>query len=173
MLSTLDTSDFSNLQEVGEKCRQLMLSRSFHKELEEIIKEGHDYLTGKYGEGVSFAARSSATAEDLPNASFAGQQETYLNVTGIDNLLKACHRCYASLFTDRAIKYRTDNGLEYIKVALSVGVQLMVRSDMACSGVTFSLDPDTGFEKVALIAGAWAPFVWKKRSVKGSQLRNL
>jgi pyruvate,water dikinase len=104
---------------------------------------------------VSFAARSSATAEDLPNASFAGQQETYLNVKGLENLIKACHRCYASLFTDRAIKYRNDNGFEHTKVALSVGVQLMVRSDKACSGVMFSLDPDTGFEQVALVAGAW------------------
>ncbi|PKL80772.1 MAG: phosphoenolpyruvate synthase [Ignavibacteriae bacterium HGW-Ignavibacteriae-4] len=155
LLSTLDTDNFSNLHEVGEKCRQLMLSGSFNKELEDKIKEGYDYLLGQYGEGVTFAARSSATAEDLPNASFAGQQETYLNVTGIDNLLKACHRCYASLFTDRAIKYRSDNGFEHSKVALSIGVQLMVRSDKACSGVMFTLDPDTGFEKVALIAGAW------------------
>ena len=155
VLSKLDTDNFSNLHEVGEKCRQLMLSGSFNKELEGKIKEGYDYLIGQYGEGVTFAARSSATAEDLPNASFAGQQETYLNVTGIDNLLKACHRCYASLFTDRAIKYRSDNGFEHSKVALSIGVQLMVRSDMACSGVMFTLDPDTGFEKVALIAGAW------------------
>lgn len=155
VLSTLDTDNFSNLHEVGEKCRQLMLSGSFNKELEGKIKEGYDYLIGQYGEGVTFAARSSATAEDLPNASFAGQQETYLNVTGIDNLLKACHRCYASLFTDRAIKYRSDNGFEHSKVALSIGVQLMVRSDMACSGVMFTLDPDTGFEKVVLIAGAW------------------
>lgn len=155
VLSSLDTDNFSNLHEVGEKCRQLMLSGSFNKELEGKIKEGYDYLIGQYGEGVTFAARSSATAEDLPNASFAGQQETYLNVTGIDNLLKASHRCYASLFTDRAIKYRSDNGFEHSKVALSVGVQLMVRSDKACSGVMFTLDPDTGFEKVALIAGAW------------------
>lgn len=155
VLSKLDTKDFSNLHEIGEECRQLMLSGSFNNELEEKIKEGYDYLIAQYGEKVSFAARSSATAEDLPNASFAGQQETYLNVTGIDNLIKACHRCYASLFTDRAIKYRSDNGFEHSKVALSVGVQLMVRSDKACSGVMFSLDPDTGFEKVALIAGAW------------------
>ncbi|EIA07146.1 phosphoenolpyruvate synthase [Flavobacterium frigoris] len=154
-LSKLDTSDFANLHQVGGKCRQLILSGSFHKELKEKIKEGYNYLTTKYGEKVSFAARSSATAEDLPNASFAGQQETYLNVTGIDNLLKACLRCYASLYTDRAIKYRTDNGFEHSKVALSVGVQVMVRSDKACSGVMFSLDPDTGFEKVVLIAGAW------------------
>ncbi len=153
--SSLNTDNFSNLQEVGKKCRQLMLSGSFHQKLEEKIKEGYEYLTNQNGENVSFAARSSATAEDLPNASFAGQQETYLNVRGIENLLKACHRCYASLFTDRAIKYRIDNGFDYNKVALSVGVQLMVRSDKACSGVMFSLDPDTGFEKVALVAGAW------------------
>ncbi|MEY8021376.1 phosphoenolpyruvate synthase [Muriicola sp. SD30] len=155
ILSFLDTDNFSNLQEVGKKCRQLMLSGLFHQKLEDKIKEGYEYLTNQNGENISFAARSSATAEDLPNASFAGQQESYLNVRGIENLLKACHRCYASLFTDRAIKYRIDNGFDYNKVALSVGVQLMVRSDKACSGVMFSLDPDTGFEKVALVAGAW------------------
>ena len=154
-LSSLDTANFSNLSSIGVACRELMLNGEIPAELIEKIKEGHQFLINKYGEDISFAARSSATAEDLPNASFAGQQETYLNVKGIDNLLKACHRCYASLFTDRAIKYRSDNGFDHMKVALSIGVQVMVRSDKACAGVMFTIDPDTGFEKVALIAGAW------------------
>lgn len=154
-LSSLDTVNFSNLSSVGTACRKLIMSGSMPDELSKEINTGYDFLISKYGKDVSFAARSSATAEDLPNASFAGQQETYLNVKGIDNLLNACQRCYASLFTDRAIKYRSDNGFEHMKVALSVGVQLMVRSDKASAGVMFTLDPDTGFDKVALISGAW------------------
>jgi pyruvate,water dikinase len=155
ILSSLDVTDFSNLGGVGKQCRELLMTGAIPEPLREKIAEGYEHLTKQYGNEVSFAARSSATAEDLPNASFAGQQETYLNVKGLENLIKACHRCYASLFTDRAIKYRNDNGFEHTKVALSVGVQLMVRSDKACSGVMFSLDPDTGFEQVALVAGAW------------------
>lgn len=155
ILGALDTVNFSNLSNTGAACRELMMSGELPGELSKKIKEGYDFLINKYDDDISFAARSSATAEDLPNASFAGQQETYLNVQGIDNLLSACHRCYASLFTDRAIKYRTDNGFEHMKVALSVGVQLMVRSDKASSGVIFTLDPDTGFDKVVLISGAW------------------
>ena len=155
ILGALDTANFSNLSNTGTACRELMMSGEMPDELSKKIKEGYDFLINKYDEDISFAARSSATAEDLPNASFAGQQETYLNVQGNDNLLYACHRCYASLFTDRAIKYRSDNGFEHTKVALSVGVQLMVRSDKASSGVIFTLDPDTGFDKVALISGAW------------------
>ena len=155
ILAALDTTNFSNLSNTGTACRELIMSGGMPDELSIKIKEGYDFLINKYDDDISFAARSSATAEDLPNASFAGQQETYLNVQGIDNLLSACHRCYASLFTDRAIKYRSDNGFEHMKVALSVGVQLMVRSDKASSGVIFTLDPDTGFDKVALISGAW------------------
>jgi pyruvate,water dikinase len=112
-------------------------------------------LVKNSGDEKTYAIRSSATAEDLPNASFAGQQETYLNVKGEINLIKACHRCYASLFTDRAIKYRSDKGFDHMKVALSIGVQTMIRSDLASSGVMFTIDPDTGFDKVVLIAGAW------------------
>jgi len=112
-------------------------------------------LVKNSGEEKTYAIRSSATAEDLPNASFAGQQETYLNVKGEINLIKACHRCYASLFTDRAIKYRYDNGFDHMKVALSIGVQTMIRSDLASSGVMFTIDPDTGFDKVVLVSGAW------------------
>ncbi|MHB1278254.1 MAG: phosphoenolpyruvate synthase [Bacteroidia bacterium] len=155
IISRLDTTDFSNLAETGKACRELIMSGKLPEELKEKIVDGYAYLTKQYGKEVSLATRSSATAEDLPNASFAGQQETYLNVKGSDNLLKACLRCYASLFTDRAIKYRNDNGFDHMAVALSVGVQLMVRSDKACSGVMFTLDPDTGFENAILISGAW------------------
>ena len=99
--------------------------------------------------------RSSATAEDLPDASFAGQQETFLNIRGEKALLDACRRCYASLFTDRAISYRKAKGFDHMKVALSVGVQRMVRSDIGGSGVMFSIDTETGFDKVVLINAAW------------------
>ncbi|GIV34420.1 MAG: phosphoenolpyruvate synthase [Chitinophagales bacterium] len=154
-LSKLDTRSFSNLGEVGKRCRALILGAELHHELQKSILEGYRSLQEKYGPELSVAVRSSATAEDLPTASFAGQQESFLNVKGRENLIGACHRCYASLFTDRAIKYRVDKGFDHMKVALSVGVQLMVRSDKACSGVMFTLDPDSGFEKVVLISGAW------------------
>lgn len=155
VLSTLDTTNFTNLNKIGNDCREIIMSGEMPEEISKKINDGYEYLINEYGEDISFAARSSATAEDLPTASFAGQQETYLNVRGIDNLIKASHRCYASLFTDRAIKYRNDNGFDHMKVALSVGVQLMVRSDKASSGVIFTIDPDTGFDKVVLISGAW------------------
>lgn len=155
ILSELDLETFNNLSEVGSKTRQLMLDASFPKELSDEIITAYKQLGKRAGSTVSLAVRSSATAEDLPNASFAGQQESYLNVEGEENLITACHRCYASLFTDRAIKYRVDNGFDHMKVALSIGVQIMVRSDKACAGVMFTLDPDTGFDKVALITGAW------------------
>jgi pyruvate, water dikinase len=155
ILKDLDEKEFSKLKEIGKKCRELIMSGELPQPLKEKIQEGFDFLTGEYGEEASFAARSSATAEDLPHASFAGQQETYLNVVGLENLFKACQRCYASLFTDRAIKYRVDNGFEHMQVALSVGIQLMVRSDKASAGVMFTIDPDSGFDKVTLISGAW------------------
>ena len=104
---------------------------------------------------MDVAVRSSATAEDLPDASFAGQQETYLNVQGASALLDACRRCFASLFTDRAISYRVDKGFDHLQVALSVGVQSMVRSDLAASGVMFSIDTETGFRDVVLINAAY------------------
>jgi pyruvate,water dikinase len=104
---------------------------------------------------VDVAVRSSATAEDLPDASFAGQQETYLNIKGERELLDACKRCFASLFTDRAISYRQVKGFDHLQVALSIGVQLMVRSDKGGSGVMFSIDTETGFDKVVVINAAW------------------
>ncbi|MER2996683.1 phosphoenolpyruvate synthase [Pontibacter populi] len=155
VLNSLDTAQFGNLAEVGSKARELILGATLPQPLQEEITKGYSYLTATYGDGISVAVRSSATAEDLPTASFAGQLETYLNVRGLPNLLKACHHSYASLFTDRAIKYRVDNGFEHMQVALSVGVQVMVRSDKASSGVMFTLDPDTGFENVVVISGSW------------------
>ncbi len=155
VLDELDEKGFTNLSTVAKKCRELILSAELPAELTKQIRDAYQMLIKKYGNDISLAARSSATAEDLPNASFAGQQETFLNVSGEEHLLLACKHCYASLFTDRAVKYRVDNGFEHMKVALSVGVQLMVRSDIASSGVMFTLDPDTGFDKTVLISGAW------------------
>lgn len=154
-LGKLNTNDFSNLREVGAKARNLILEARFPEAIKQSIVEGYDLLTKKYKGVRSVAIRSSATAEDLPNASFAGQQETYLNVTGKEDLITACQKCYASLFTDRAIKYREDNRFDHTKVALSIGIQLMVRSDLASSGVNFTLDPDTGFDNVVLVSGIW------------------
>lgn len=154
-LEKLDKKDFSNLRDVGAALRNYIEKAEFPQAIKSSVKKGYDTLAEKYGMDISLAVRSSATAEDLPNASFAGQQETYLNVKGIDELIAACHKCYASLFTDRAIKYREDNHFDHTKVALSVGIQLMVRSDLAASGVNFTLDPDTGFDKVVLISSIW------------------
>jgi pyruvate,water dikinase len=155
IISDLDINTCENLSEVGSKARNLLLNANFPLELKNEIREAYKLLIQQTGEGKSFAVRSSATAEDLPNASFAGQQETYLNVKGEENLIKACQRCFASLFTDRAIKYRLDNHFDHMKVALSIGVQMMIRSDLACSGVMFTIDPDSGFEDLVLISGAW------------------
>jgi len=155
ILLELNLKTFNNLSDVGSKARKLLLDASFPKDLSDEILDAYKQLEKRAGTTVSLAVRSSATAEDLPNASFAGQQESYLNVQGAENLIFACHRCYASLFTDRAIKYRVDNGFDHMKVALSIGIQIMVRSDKACAGVMFTLDPDTGFDKVALVSGAW------------------
>lgn len=155
ILSQLDLDTFDNLSDVGSRARNLVLNATFPKTLSDTIKSAYRELEQRTGRKVSLAVRSSATAEDLPTASFAGQQESYLNVQGTENLVAACHRCYASLFTDRAIKYRVDNGFDHMQVALSIGIQLMVRSDKACAGVLFTMDPDTGFDKVALISGAW------------------
>ena len=113
-------------------------------------------LSSATGKGaLDVAVRSSATAEDLPEASFAGQQETFLNIRGAQALLDACRRCYASLFTDRAISYRQAKGFDHMKVALSIGVQQMVRSDLGGAGVMFSIDTETGFDQVVLINAAW------------------
>jgi pyruvate,water dikinase len=155
LLEEIDVKTFNNLSSIALQIRTKIMESTFPKSLVKEIIEAYQLLVKNSGEEKTFAVRSSATAEDLPNASFAGQQETYLNVNGEINLIKACHRCYASLFTDRAIKYRSDNGFNHMKVALSIGVQTMIRSDLASSGVMFTIDPDTGFDKVVLISGAW------------------
>lgn len=155
LLSKLDATTFHNLSEIGTQARALFNDAVFPDELKSEIISAYKNLRERFDVDITLAVRSSATAEDLPNASFAGQQETFLNVNGDENLIKACQRCYASLYTDRAIKYRIDNGFDHMKVALSIGVQRMVRSDLASSGVMFTLEPNSGFENVVLISGAW------------------
>ncbi len=155
ILADLDTKDIYNLQKRGEKCRKAILKAKLPQDLKDIITESYKKLGEKYGKDSVVAVRSSATAEDLPGASFAGQQETFLNVYGIDNILEATKKCIASLFTDRAISYRADKGFSHFDAALSVGIQCMVRSDMSSSGVAFTIDTETGFDKVILINGIY------------------
>lgn len=146
----------AGLAETGAAIRKAILSGDWPGDLEAAIRDAYRALSARAGrENVSVAVRSSATAEDLPDASFAGQQETFLNVSGETALLRACRRCYASLFTDRAISYRQTRGFDHMKVALSIGVQQMVRSDTGGSGVMFSIDTETGFDRVVLINAAW------------------
>ncbi len=153
ILFDLDVHDIENLQQRGRQVRHEILAAELPAELREEIVTAYEGLSA--GELVDVAVRSSATAEDLPDASFAGQQETYLNVQGDAALLEACRRCFASLFTDRAISYREDKGFDHFEVALSIGVQRMVRSDLASSGVMFSIDTETGFRDVVLINAAY------------------
>ena len=155
ILSDLDTHDVHNLAERGEKIRELIKSTPIPPELEEDIRKHYREMEKRYGENVDVAVRSSATAEDLPDASFAGQQETYLNVKGGDELIEKVRDCFASLFTNRAISYRVDKGFDHSSVYLSVGVQKMVRSDLASSGVIFSIDTESGFEDAVYITGAY------------------
>ncbi len=154
-LEGLDTSDINNLRERGKKVRQIILEAKFPEDLEEEIKKAYAKMEEEYYKDVDVAVRSSATAEDLPDASFAGQQETFLNITGTDALIEACHKCFASLFTDRAISYRHDKGFGHFDVYLSIAVQKMVRSDSASAGVMFTIDTESGFEDVVYITGAW------------------
>lgn len=150
------TAGKATLPETGAAIRAAFLKADFPADAARAILDAYTRLSADGGKvDISVAVRSSATAEDLPDASFAGQQETYLNVHGPDALLSACRRCYASLFTDRAISYRTTKGFDHEKVALSIGVQRMVRSDIGGSGVMFSIDTETGFDKVVLINAAW------------------
>jgi pyruvate, water dikinase len=144
------------LEETGHHIRRLFLKSSFPPDLSAAIKQAYGELCKRYHQDdVDVAVRSSATAEDLPSASFAGQQETFLNVRGEEELIDSCRRCYASLFTDRAISYRHDKGFSDLEVALSIGVQKMVRSDKAGSGVMFSIDTETGFPDVVIINASW------------------
>ena len=154
-LADLDTNDMENLAERGEKIRNLIAHSPLPKALEEEIRICYRKMEERFGKNVDVAVRSSATAEDLPTASFAGQQTSYLNVRGEDDLLEKVMDCFASLFTNRAISYRVDKGFDHLSVYLSVGVQKMVRSDLACSGVMFSIDTDSGFRDVVYITGAY------------------
>ena len=155
IFSDLNTRDIRNLQTHAKKVRELILQTDLPKTLQEIISESYEKLQNKYGENLSVAVRSSATAEDLPDASFAGQQDTYLNVQGVNEVLVAVKRCIASLFTDRAVSYREDKRFSHFDAALSVGVQCMVRSDIASSGVAFTIDTESGFDKVIMINGVY------------------
>jgi len=164
LLEDLDVDNVENLQTRGKQARQLILNTPFPEDLSHVIAVAYHRLCQRYGQEadkdndphtIDVAVRSSATAEDLPEASFAGQQETYLNVQGVRGVLESCHKCFASLFTDRAISYRHHNNFDHFAVALSVGVQKMVRSDLATSGVMFSIDTETGFKNAALITAAY------------------
>ncbi|MEY3300265.1 MAG: Phosphoenolpyruvate synthase, partial [Cyanobacteriota bacterium] len=181
LFADLDLDDVLDLRARGKQARSMVMNTPFPPELEAAISSAYLRLCDRYGQDQEFcerfegeyadecrkfssdldvAVRSSATAEDLPDASFAGQQETYLNVHGVKGVVEACHKCFASLFTDRAISYRHQyaeriDGFDEFSVALSVGVQKMVRSDMATSGVMFSIDTETGFKNAALITAAY------------------
>ncbi|HXW32366.1 MAG TPA: phosphoenolpyruvate synthase [Acidimicrobiales bacterium] len=154
-LDGLEVSDVADLARRGRRAREIVYGAGLPAEVSAEILDGYRALRRQYGEDVSLAVRSSGTAEDLPNASFAGQHETYLNVRGDNALLDACRRCFASLFLDRAIHYRVDQGFDHFKTALSIGVMKMVRSDLASAGVMFSLDPETGFRDVVLVTGSY------------------
>ncbi|RCJ18538.1 phosphoenolpyruvate synthase [Nostoc sp. ATCC 43529] len=155
LFADLDVEDVKNLRERGKKARSLLIHTPFPVELRQAIAAAYQSLCEKYNAETDVAVRSSATAEDLPDASFAGQQETYLNVVGVEGVLAACHKCFASIFTDRAISYRHTKGFDHFSIALAVGVQKMVRSDLATSGVMFSIDTETGFKDAALITAAY------------------
>ncbi len=155
ILADLDTHDMEDLADRGEKLRNLIAHSRCPRDLEEEIVTSYRMMEERFGKSVDVAVRSSATAEDLPTASFAGQQTSYLNVRGEGDLLERVMDCFASLFTNRAISYRVDKGFDHLGVYLSVGVQKMVRSDLACSGVTFSIDTDSGFKNVVYITAAY------------------
>ena len=155
ILDGLQPHQVEDLARRGKAARELIYSLELPKQLQDEILAAYARLREEYGENLSLAIRSSATAEDLPTASFAGQQDTYLNISGEADLLDACRRCFASLFTDRAIHYRMDEGFDHFHVALSIGVMKMVRSDLASSGVMFSLDTETGFRDVIFITSSY------------------
>ncbi|WP_028651803.1 phosphoenolpyruvate synthase [Nocardioides halotolerans] len=155
LLDGLDTDDVRRLAEVGREIRSAVVEQEFPADLEADIREAYDRLVEESGQEVSFAVRSSATAEDLPDASFAGQQETFLNVRGIDAILQAIREVYASLYNDRAIAYRVHHGFAHGDVGLSAGVQRMVRSDVGASGVMFTMDTESGFQDAVFITSAY------------------
>ena len=156
LLDALDVDDVRRLAEVGKEIRDAVEAQQFPADLEQEIRGAYEELVGAAGaEGVSWAVRSSATAEDLPDASFAGQQETFLNITGIDHILEAIKLVFASLYNDRAIAYRVHSNFDHAVVALSAGVQRMVRSDIGASGVMFTIDTESGFPDAVFITIAY------------------
>jgi len=155
LLDTLDVSDVHALAECGEKIRNWIIDTPFLPEMQKDIEEAYAKLAGEFSEDASFAVRSSATAEDMPDASFAGQQETFLNVRGLDAVMTAIKHVFASLFNDRAISYRVHQGYDHRGVALSAGIQRMVRSDIASSGVMFTIDTESGFDDVVFITSSY------------------
>lgn len=155
LIGALEPHNVTDLQMRGQKARQMIYQAELPDDLKQEILAAYAQLRELCGEQISLAVRSSATAEDLPTASFAGQQDTYLNIRGDAAFLDACKRCFASLFTDRAIHYRIDQGFDHFSVALSIGVQQMVRSDLSSSGVMFSIDTETGFQDAVFITGAY------------------
>lgn len=154
-LKTLNTKDLKNLQSRGRAIREAIIRAQMPADLESEIRTAYQKMEKRYKRNVDVAVRSSATAEDLPGASFAGQQETFLNIRGADNLVIAVQKCIASLFTDRAISYRHDKGFDHAQVALSVGVQKMVRSDIGASGIMFTVDTESGFKDIININATW------------------
>jgi len=155
ILKDLDTTNMKNLAAHGARVRALIMKAEFPDDLQKEIVDNYRKLEGEFGKNTDVAIRSSATAEDLPDASFAGQQETYLDIKGADAVLLSVRKCFASLFTNRAISYRQDKGFDHFTIGLSAAVQKMVRSDLACSGVMFSIDTETGFRDTVLITGSW------------------
>ena len=155
LLDNVDADNVSDLANKAQQARDLVYSAPLPDDLQQEILNAFQQLQQQYPEDLTVAVRSSATAEDLPTASFAGQQDTYLNIRGGEALLDACKRCFASLFTDRAIHYRLDQGFDHFKIGLSIGVMKMVRSDLAASGVMFSLDTESGFQEAVFITGAY------------------
>ncbi len=154
-LDRLNVDDTQALAICGKKVREWIMETPFPEALIQAVKENYDLLTAKSGNGATFAVRSSATAEDLPDASFAGQQESFLNIQGLDNILHAIKEVFASLYNDRAISYRVHKGFVHADVALSAGVQQMVRSDIGCAGVMFTIDTESGFKDVVFITSSY------------------
>src|SRR5262249_53686573 len=155
ILADLDTQDLANLAERGRRVREAILATPLPDDLQQEISAAYITLCAEYGSETDVAVRSSATAEDLPDASFAGQQESFLNIRRARAVLDACRQCLGSLFTDRAISYRVDRGFDHFAVALSIGVQKMVRADLGAGGVLFTLDTESGFRDVVLINSAY------------------
>jgi pyruvate, water dikinase len=155
LLGSLDKTNIDLLKERAAQARAIVYEATGNDSIRETIAHAYTQLEAQYGRTLAVAVRSSATAEDLPTASFAGQHESFLNIHGVDGLVEACRRCFSSLFTDRAISYRIDNGFDHFKVALSVGVMKMVRADGAASGVMFTLDTESGFRDVVFITGIY------------------